>query len=373
MVPRARTFLLVAVLVLSSPLATGCRRPHEEGAAPSPPAVVHEHGRVTVPEGSPLRARLVVAPVALLSLEKKVEAPAEVQAEPSRLAKIAPPLPGRIVKLFVHFGDAVRAGSPLFTIDSPDLVSAQSDWLKAKSSAAQATRSAERQRDLVEHGIGAKRELEQAETETATTASELERATLRLRLLGVGPGSVGGPLTVASPIGGRVVELATAPGQYQNDPAAVLMTIADLSTVWVTANIQEKDLRRVHVGDAAKARFAAYPGDVREGHVAFVGDLLDPETRTLKARIAFDNPDFRLKPGMFATVTLSSGAEPERVVPTTALLVAGDATTLFVESAPYVFERRAVEVGEQDGTRAVITRGVEVGARVVVENGVLLQ
>ena len=337
-----------------------------------PPTFELQGGHVVVPESSPLRQRLDVEAVSMESVRSELAAPAAVEAEPTRMAKIAPPLPGRVVKLFVHFGDAVKQGAPLFTLDSPDLVAAQSDYLKAKSELSQAERNLARQRDLQEHGIGAERELEQAQTTRDTAESELQRAAMRLRLLRVGPGSVGGPLTVPSPIAGRVIDLSTAPGQYQNDPAAVLMIVADLTTVWLTANVQEKDIRRVQQGDEASANFAAYPGEKFTGNVLYVGDLLDPATRTIKVRVAFKNDDFRLKPGMFATVTFRSNAVSEIVVPTPSVIVNGDKSSVYVETTPWTFEKRPVDVGEQFADRIAVVKGLDVGTRIVTKNAVLL-
>ena len=177
-----------------------------------------------------------------------------------------------------------------------------------------------------------------------------------------------------SPIAGRIVESAVAPGEFHNDQNAVLMTIADLSSVWVTAHVQEKDIRRVHQGQEAVALFVAYPGEKLVGHVLFVGDLLDPDTRTIKVRVAFDNRDSRLKPGMFATMTFTSAPLPEVVVKTTALVLQGDHSYVFAELAvPWTFERRPVEVGETQGELAVISKGLEAGTRVVMRDAVLLQ
>jgi cobalt-zinc-cadmium efflux system membrane fusion protein len=365
-----RSLFSLAFLVA---LAPGCKDSAHANAEPATPSPVERRdGKLFVPESSPLRQRLTVADVKSEQVQRHLAAPASVEAEPTRMAKIAPPLSGRVVKLFVHFGDAVKAGDPLFTLDSADLVSAQSDYLKSKSALAQAERNLARQKDLKEHGIGAQRELEQAQTDRDTAESELERTTTRLKLLRVGPGGVGGPLTVTSPITGRVIDLATAPGQFQNDPAAVLMIVADLTTVWLTANVQEKDIRRVRLGDDASATFAAYPGEAFTGNVLFVGDLLDPETRTIKVRVSFENKDFRLKPGMFATVTFRSKPAPEIVVPTPAVVITGDRSAVYVETAPWTFERRVVEVGEQLEGRIVITKGLDEGARIVTSNTVLL-
>lgn len=363
------------ILLATTLLASAACSNHGKGAgedAAQPPTVEKRNGNLFVPEASPLRQRLTIQGVGSETVQRKLLAPAAVEAEPSRLAKIAPPLPGRIVKLFVRFGDSVKEGAPLFSLDAPDLVSAQSDYLKAKSALGQAERNLARQKDLKEHGIGAQRDLEQAQTDRDTAESEVERASTRLRLLRTNPGAVGGPLTVASPIAGRVIDLATAPGQFQNDPAAVLMTIADLSTVWLTANVQEKDIRRVHQGDEADATFAAYPGETFVGHILFVGDLLDPDTRTIKVRVAFKNEDFRLKPGMFATVTFRSQPAPEIVAPTSGVVISGEKSSVYVEVSPWTFEKRNVEVGEQFGDKIVVTKGLEPGTRIVARNAVLL-
>jgi cobalt-zinc-cadmium efflux system membrane fusion protein len=215
--------------------------------------------------------------------------------------------------------------------------------------------------------------VEQAETEFSVAKSGLEQASMRLRLLGIDQGSLGKPLPVRSPISGRVTELHVAPGEYRNDPNAVLLVVADLSTIWVTADVQEKDIRRVHKGDEASSTFPAYPGEVFRGNVLSVGDLLDPDTRTIQVRIAFDNPEGRLKPGMFATVTFTSSPVNEVVVPTKALVLIGDKSFVFAETAPWQFVRRVVEPGEQQGNMTVITSGLKDGERVVVQDAVLLQ
>ena len=366
-------FAPFAAVVLAGALGcSGCKKASGDTDSTPAPMAERRGDDIFLPEGSPLRTRIKVDAVKAEDVQRQLLAPAAVEAVPTQMAKIAPPLAGRVVKLFVHFGDVVKPGTPLFSLDSADLVSAQSDYLKAKSALAQAELNLARQKDLTAHGIGAQRELEQAQTEHDTAQDELERTKDRLSLLHVGPGNVGGLLTVTSPINGRVIDLSTAPGQYQNDPATVLMIVADLSTVWVTANVQEKDIRRVSQGDEAVATFVAYPGESFKGNVLFVGDLLDPETRTIKVRVAFVNPETRLKPGMFATVTFKNKAIPEVVVPTTAIVLSGEKSQVYVEKAPWTFEKRAVELGDQLSGRVAIARGIDVGDRIVIENAVML-
>lgn len=371
-VPNVRAPAFALALLLA-PLATGgCTRPARAAPPDEPPAVERRGQELRVPEGSPLRARLTVAAVSPQPVRHRLEAPAAAEADPAKVTRISAPLTGRVVKLLAQLGDAVQQGQPLFSFDSPDLAAAQSDYLKARSAEALTARALRRQQDLGEHGIGARKDQEQAESDHEQAQSELSRATTRLQLLGMNPGEVGRPLVVRAPISGRIIELTTAPGQYQNDPAAVLMVVADLSTIWVTAQVAEKDLQRVAVGDDAEVQFSAYPGERFAGRVRFVGDVLAPETRTVKVRIQLANERHRLKPGMFARVTLQGKASPELVVPASALVVRGDRSFLFVEKAPWTFEQRPVEVGEPLAAGLTVTGGLAAGERVITANTILL-
>ncbi|HNF99086.1 MAG TPA: efflux RND transporter periplasmic adaptor subunit [Pseudomonadota bacterium] len=361
-------------LVFLLGLAQGCQKadPADTQIAAQPMLLRHAD-KLTVPESSPLRGRLKVEPVTARSVRRSLDAPAEVEADPARLARVTAPLPGRVVQLFVRFGDSVQKGQPLFELDSPDLAAAQTDYLRAKSALLQAERTLLRQQDLRTAGIGAAREVEQSQTDRDVAKSELERATLRLKLLGIDPGALGRPLAVRAPLSGRVVEYKVAPGEYRQDLADPLMTIADLSQVWVTASVQEKDIRRIQVGEDAVITLAAYPTDSWTGKVLFVGDLLRPETRTIPVRVAMANDERRLRPGMFGSVRFTENAAPELVVPPASIVLLGDASFVFVETAPFVFARRRVQAGAQIEGVTLISDGLKQGERIVVENAVLLQ
>ena len=362
----------IAALTLACSALGACGGKTTEATAEEP-AIEHKGERVIVPAGSPLRERLKIEPAGLRDVRHHLAVPASVEAEPTRLARISPPVAGRISKLHVKFGDEVKLGQALFDLDSPDVASAQSDYLRAQSTLAQSERNVARQEDLGEHGIGAKRDVEQAQTERDLARQELQRAKLRLGVLGGGSGRLGASITVTSPIAGRVIDLVCAPGEFRNDLSVPLMTVADLSTVWVTANVQERDIRLVHQGDDATAALVAYPGEVFSGHVLLVGDLLDPDTRTIKVRVAFDNPAQRLKPGMFATATFTSAASSSVVAPGTALVLAGDKSYVYAEVGPWEFERRVVTPGEQQGDVILIGSGLDAGTRIVTAGAVLLQ
>ena len=337
----------------------------------------HEGERLVVPEKSPLRRTLAVAPIADETVAAPFTLPAVVEADPARLVKILAPLTGRIVSLNKQLGDAVKAGDVLFTIDSADLAQASADAAKAHAALALARRNLERQRELDKSEIASKRDLEQAQSDYEQAASEAARVDARLAQLGAKAGSgtalpAGSHvLAVRSPISGRVVDLTAAAGGYWNDATAPLMTVADLSHVFVTANAQEKDLAQLYTGQSASVKLDAYPEPL-SAKVRFVGEMLDPDTRTVKVRMPLDNRDGKLKPGMFAQATFLARAHPGILVPITAVVQSGFSTRTFVEVAPWQFEPRDVKLGARIGERVEVVAGLKAGEHVVVTDGVLL-
>ena len=364
--------LLFALLLL---VFTGCNKLDKPVRSDDSTSVAHDGNRVIVPPKSPLASRLQVEPAKTTTIRRQVTAPASVEADPARYAKILPPLNGRVLQLFVHPGDSVTKGQQLLAIDAPDFVGAQTDYAKARSVLAQAERALTRQEDLATHGIIGQRDVDQARTDRDTALSDFNRTKDRLRLLGMDPENtqLGAPLIVRSPVSGKVLDVLTATGEFRNDPTAPLMTVADLSDIWVTANVQEKDIHYVHRGDPAIATFAAYPTEAFQGKVLFVADVLDPDTRTAKVRIAYPNKDGRLRPAMFANVILRTWDTQELTIPTTALVMSGDHTTVFVQVAENTYEQRPVMTGEQQGDRTIIKSGVQAGDKVLIREGALLQ
>ena len=368
------TFAKTAVVLFALASGLACHaKPPVEAEDPSARAVVIEGKYRVIPEQSPLRARLKVAPVSSTTIQKHLSVPAAVQADPARFASVSPPLSGRVTSVYVSLGDTVSKGQALFSLDSPDLISAQSDYLKAASARAQAERVLARQTDLSAHGIAAQREVEQAQTELDLCDRELHRTSLRLRLLGSDTNSIGKPLVIRAPIQGRVVEFKIAQGEMLNDVSTAVMSIADLSEVWITANVQEVDARRVHVGQAASISLIAYPEKRFEGTVHVVGDLLNPETRTLSVTLLFKNGDRHLKPGMFGTVDFLADPESALVVDTSAVVHTGHDNQVFVEVAPWRFEVRTVQLDTSIDGKAIVLAGLKAGEKVVAQDAVVLQ
>jgi cobalt-zinc-cadmium efflux system membrane fusion protein len=222
--------------------------------------------------------------------------------------------------------------------------------------------------------IVAQKDLEQAESDYAGAQSEYERASAVFSTLGIPLMSTESPreLTVRSPVTGRISTLNAVAGTFANDNTAALMTVSDVSTIWFTASVQEKDLAFVKAGEEVSATVQSFPGEIFKGRVTFVADQLDADTRTIKVRVAHRNADGRLKPGMFASVVFLGSLHEAVVVPTTALIQVDAATEIFVEVAPWKFEARPVTAGLRIGDNTEILAGLAAGERVVAKQGVLL-
>ncbi len=343
-------------------------------AVPEEPPEQYEqrNGMIYIPETSPIRERLEVASVEVKDIRRQVTAPATVEANPSKRANIYPPAGGRIVQLFVNMGQTVHEGQALFEIYSPELADAQTQYISARSAMAQAEKELNRKKALHERGIAPERELEEARTDYEIAMSEMQGATQILQIMGIEEEKIGEPLIVRSPIAGRLVDLAVAPGEFIAEPEEPLMIVADLSSVWVTASIQEKDIRFVHTGADVRARFPAWPGDVYEGTVLFVSDILDEATRTTRVRIEFENEDMKLKPGMFSTVGFFSDPAAAVVLPPEAILQRRDFNYVYVMVEPHTYKMREVEVGELIDGELIILSGLQKGEEVIVQNAVLL-
>lgn len=369
----ASLLLAGAPLLLAGCDAHGARA--AAAASPAPTALRREGADIVVPADSPLRERLLVAAVRSQAVEQPIAAPGTIEALPDHLARITPPVAGRVVTLHRALGDPVRAGDLLFTLDSSDLSAARGDAAKARDAAAQAGRDLDRQQLLFDADIAARKDLEAAQLVRAQAVSDLRTAQARLAQLGAGAGAddaTGRRLSVRAPLAGRVIEMSAAPGGYWNDVNAPLMTIADLSRVSVTAAVPEKDLARIFVGQSAQVVLNAYPDDPRAGTVRYIGEVLDPDTRTVKVRLILDNADGRLRPGMFVKLRFAGPSHPAPVVPASALLQDGLFTRVFVERAPGRYVAREVTVGAAMGDQVEIVSGLRPGERVVVRDGVLL-
>jgi cobalt-zinc-cadmium efflux system membrane fusion protein len=348
----------------------------EPAAAPAPPqpAFTRIGDRIVVPPGSPLRDRLAIAEPEMKKVAHTLVLPAMVEADPTRTVKVLPAVAGRITDLRVRLGERVAKDQELLVIDSGDLAQAYSDRDKARAQLTLTKEALDRLMMLEKTRAVAVKDREQAQSDYAQAQSELERSLNRLRAIGV-PAETGEPtrvLSVKSPIEGSIIDMQVAAGAYVNDPTAPMMTVANLDTIWVTANVPEKDISFVFDGQPVDVTFPAYPDKVFKGKVLFVSDVIDPDTRRNKVRVAFDNPDKMMKANMFANAAFVAPSESRLMVPTSALVMTNDRTSIFVEVAEWAFERRDIDIAYQEGATVAIKSGLQPGQRIVVKGAVRL-
>ena len=335
-------------------------------------------GVIIVGDGSPYRERIQVAPVKEVGLSRHRDLPAVVESDPARTVNILPAVSGRIGSLLVKLGDQVTAGQTLATIDSGDLAQARSVVEKARASVQMTRKAVDRTRNLAKIGGGAVKDFEQSTNDYAQANAELARAEQRLSALqgrsdaSVGQGPAGQGLAVKAPFNATVSSLAIAAGAFVNDTAAPIMTLTNQDRVFVTAMVPEKDLSFVAPGADVEIRAAAFPDMALKGKLATVAQTIETDTHRAKARIDVENADGRLRAGMFATVSIIAPERRMAIVPTSALFMNNDETSVFVETKPWTFVRRVVEVGPDDAGSAPVLKGVVAGERIVVRGGILL-
>ena len=302
-------------------------------------------------------------PAAQRELRRVVRAAGTVQPNERLLYRVTPRFEGWIEKLHVNTtGESVARGQPLMEVYSPELVSAQEEYLIAlraigESKASGAEAQAVMQR-LAESALGRMRNL---------GISEAELQTLR------GEGKGRPTLTLRSPAAGVVMQKPSVQGM-RFMPGELLYEIADLATVWLVADVAERDLGLVKLGQAATLRMAAYPDRTFSGKVVFIQPTLEPATRTARVRVELANPGGQLKPAMYAEAELSAGHPRGKAlaVPESAVLDSGTRQAVLVQRAPGLFEPREVKLGMRADGYAELLDGVKAGEEVVVRANFLI-
>jgi len=300
---------------------------------------------------------------------------ATIRPNQDRITHVAPRVPGRIVKVHANLGDEVKAGQTLAVLDSLEVGEAHSAYLQAATQHAVAKADFERAEKLHTDQIIAQKDHLRAHAEYEKSKAALAAAGDRLRMLGVNPAPVADGKAVSTfplttPFGGTVIEKHAILGELAQ-PDKQLFTVADLSTLWIEANLFEKDLGRVKVGADAVVTVAAYPDEAFRGKLTYIAAVVDKETRTVQARVEVANPGGRLKPEMFATAAISTngtGGKAARakalVLPEAAVVLMQGQPTVFVEEHGG-FEPRAVELGDKLRGRVVVKNGLAAGDKVV--------
>ena len=375
--------LLLGLIILES----GCDGTPSDVVASKSPVAVSTPGRITLSAEESSRVGLVVQPVARSDFRMHRDFPAIVQPNQRNMAEITALVRGRVVEVYGELGQEVKANAPLAILYSSELGLAQSAYLKAKAKLHVAEQAFNRAQFLLQEQVIGEAELQRRQAELLSTQAEANESHDRLKLLGMNDEEfrrlessrkIRSVVPIVAPFAGRIIGRKLTRGEVV-ETTENLFVIADLSEVWVQANIPEKDIPFAHSVHASgdrqvEVRINAYPKEVFQGTITYVADVLDPVTRTMQLRIELPNRDGRFKPEMFATIRLFSEAQPDRLaVPEAALQRDQGRTFVFVQRSLNEYEVRDVHVGESNGTVTAILAGLNEGEPVVTHGAFVLK
>ena len=376
--PPVRALAAASLVLAISVLMAACSSP----TASDPPPASTAASDVTLTAAQLRHIHLYT--VVSSQYRKTVQTTGTVDFDNDQATSVLAPFSGPVARLLVSPGDKVRKGQPLAVVDSPDFAAAVSAYSKALVTARNARRLATMDQDLVKHDGVAQREAAQAQTDAANAEADRDAALQALQALNVDPATIQGirqgrPLAriegiIRAPIAGTVVEKLITPGQLLQAGSTPCFTVANLSRVWVMAQIAGDDLAAVHTGDPAEIVTGIGAKDFA-GRVDNISAVVNPDTRAVLARVVVDNPGDFLKKQMYVGVQIHSRE------PSSGLLIPVSAVLHDDENLPFVyvvqrdgsFARQHVSLGHRIGDRYVIPRGLTAGDRIVVDGGIFVQ
>ena len=342
-------------------------------------------------------ATLTIEPVVEKDFRAEHVTEGKVAVDEDRSTPVFSPYAGRVTKLLARPGDSVTQGQPLFVIEAADTVQAQNDFIaavtavnKARSALDLAQIQDKRAKDLFEGKAVPLKDYQQTQTnlvqaqnDMRSSETALEAARKKLRILGFtdetisafhDKGSINPEITIYSPISGTVVQRKIGPGQYVNAGASdPVFVIGDLSTVWLIAFVRESDAAIVSVGQEISVNVMALPGHPLTARINYVSAAIDPATRRLLVRATIDNREGKLKPEMFATVTIySKGDHPATAVPKQALIYEADQVRIWVAHDDKSVELRQIKTGLVNGDLVEVVNNLKPGERIITKGSLFI-
>jgi membrane fusion protein, heavy metal efflux system len=355
--------VLVALLLL-----TGCERKAEPPPEAKP---VVQGSSVKFAEDSPAAQRIAVERVAS-PVESELVLPGRLTWNEEATTRVFPPFAGRVTRILVRPGDAVRAGQPLAEMASPDFGQAQADARKASADLAFAAKALDRARDLNAHGVLAAKDVQQAEADHAKAQAEADRAMGRLTVYGQSAGP--GTFSLRSPVAGTAVERNINPGQEvrPDQPGAPLFVVTDPKRLWIVLDASEAQLAWLKPGLPLVITSNQFPDDAFAGELEQVSDFIDPTSRTLKVRGSVPNTQRQLKAEMFVNARLRLPKAEAPTVSARAVYLSGNRQFVFVRTGAATFTRRGVRTGPEMDGRLPVLAGLHEGDEVVVGGNLFL-
>jgi cobalt-zinc-cadmium efflux system membrane fusion protein len=341
-------------------------------AAPAPP-VIGDKGVLRYSVDAPQLAAIRVEAAEEYPVPLAEPLNGRIAYNENYTARVSSPIAGRVVELHVQPGDSVRAGTALLALDSPDLAAAVSDLDKAEADVSHKGLALKRAKELLEGGVLPRKELESAEADYVQASAETRRAWQRLHNIAPS-GAEDGRYQLRAPISGVVAERKVNPAmEVRPDLPDPLFVLTDVLHLWVVIDLPERQLPKVYEGQPVAVEVDAYPGERFAARVEKIGEVVDPATRRIQVRCVIENAAHKLRPEMYARVTLVSSEGRKAIrIPNTAMVTEGLYSYVFVEREPGAFERRQVNLVVQDRDFSYLQEGLASGERIVTSGAVLL-
>ncbi len=368
-----RAALLSVLIVLSF---TGCGAGNNTDSSSAEPVEKAEHtdeqGGLHLSEAEKQQAGIAVQEVATQAIKDQLVLTANIVANQDRLAHVTPRVEGKLIEVPAKLGDEVKPGQSLAVIDSIQMGEARAELRRAQSELDLAKANFERNDRLYEEQVVSQKQWLEAKSalERAQSAANAQRE--RLRMYG-GLGHDGGSTyIVTAPFAGMVIEKNMVIGELAR-PTDVLFTVADLSQVWIEADVTEADLGKLRIGAPTTITVTAFPDMSFAGKVSYISSIVDRDTRTVKARIEIPNPEGRLRIGMFARASLGlESTQQVIVVPADAVFLMQGQSTVYVADGD-AFEAHPVELGMRVPDGVVVSDGLNSGDQIVVKGAYTLK
>jgi len=356
-------------ILLTAAVLAGCNK--EESKTPASPSA---DPALVVP-AEELLAQLKLATVTSQPVAETLRVAGRIDFDEQRLARIGATITGRVTEIDAVLGQTVKKGDVLARLNSSELSTQQLAYLKARAVLELNRRNAERAKALFEADVIAAAELQRRQSEYQISVAETRAAADQLQLLGVTPaaierlgkhGAVNSLTPVVATLSGVVVERKLAQGQVVQ-PADALFVVADLSNLWAVAQVPEQQVSQVKVGQSVSIEVPALGNEKLLGKLIYVGQTIDPETRTVLVRTALDNSDGRLKPAMLASMLIEAKPADRLVIPASAVVRENDMDHVFVAEEAGAFRLVRVKLGVEQGGLRVVLSGLKGQERVVVD------
>jgi cobalt-zinc-cadmium efflux system membrane fusion protein len=384
-------WLLKLILITSSLLFFFSCREKEAVEAPSVEKTIRkvekkpkEEGVVRLTKDSYELLGFQTAVAEKKEMGKQLKVTAEIQFNANRVFHIGPRVPGRVVDVFADLGDEVQKGQKLALLDSIELGKAISEYLTSKTNLEIHKAHYEREQRLWERKITSSKDLLEAKGDYLLSQTEFEAAEGKLHLLGLNDDEIEelkpqshttATFPILSPYNGTIVEKHIALGEM-TEPETKLFTIADLNVLWIILDIYEKDLPAIKLGQKVGVSVRAYPGEEFTGYIAYISDVVDETTRTLKVRVDIHNREKKLKPGMFATAKISTTPDEaieKLVIPHGAVESYQGREVVFLSLEKYAFKMKEIKVGDRLDGYVEVIEGLKEGDEVVSKGAFYLK